>query len=181
MVLRHWTGLPLPRLLPLRGAHAPALVVPSCLLSIQAPSLRQGVGDTCLATGLLFVPRQAILLPDRFPTPRPRAPSLLWRRRAAPSPHLLLGNVVTDVCNHASQAEGMLVQRVFRSMRVSSTVLRRLAQASSSSIPYQLRYPKECCAFPEEMPWQRGFRCMRVSPTVRLAQAKSSSSPQYRL
>lgn len=37
---------------------------------------------------LLFVPRQAILLPVRFRTPRPRAPSLLRGRRPAPSPHL---------------------------------------------------------------------------------------------
>ena len=71
----------------------------------------QGAAYTCLATSLLFLPGQALLLPDRFPTTRPTAPSLLWGRHAAPAPDLLLGSVVTVVSlslrpfqmwNHAS-------------------------------------------------------------------------------
>ena len=50
---------------------------------------------------------------------------------------------VISMCNHVSlHAEGMLGQREFRSMRVSSTVLRRLAQARSSSVS------KPNCDFP---------------------------------
>ena len=40
------------------------------------------------------MPRQAILLPQRFPNPRPTGPSLPRGRRAAPSPHLILGSAV---------------------------------------------------------------------------------------
>ena len=80
----------------------------------------QKAGDSCLSTGLLFVPRQALLLPERFPAPRLKAPSLLLGRRAALNHSWLL-----------SQSEGMLGQRVFRSMRASSTELQRQAAAAS--------------------------------------------------
>ena len=41
---RHKTGLPSAQTLPPSGARAPALVVPSCLLSSQVSSLRTGSG-----------------------------------------------------------------------------------------------------------------------------------------
>ena len=79
-----------------------------------------------------------------------------------------------------SQAEGMLGQRVFRSMRVSSTELRRLAQASSSSsIPYPTLISQGTLCFPGGMPRQRGFRCMRVSPTARLGSCKLQQPAEY--
>ena len=171
----------LPRLLPQIGARAPALVVPSCLLKEQPGFLlyAQGAGDTCLATGLLFLPRQAILLPERFPNPSPTAPSLPRRRCAAPSPHLLRGSAVNRrVRPCLSQAEGMLGQRVFRSMRVFSTMPRRLAQASSSIIP------KPNCDFPTNAVLSQGsctskevFAVCGCLPRRDWAQVSSSSLP----
>ena len=45
----------LPRLLPQRGARTPSLSSPHVDLADRLPSLRTGSGDTCLATGLMFV------------------------------------------------------------------------------------------------------------------------------
>ena len=81
----------------LRVEHAPCPTHPLCLLSSQASvSLhRERVHMYCHR--LLFLPGQAHLLPYCLPTTRPMAPSLLLGRRAAPSPDVLHGSVVTDV------------------------------------------------------------------------------------
>ena len=140
----------LPRHLPQRGAHTTALVFPSCQLGRCFHLSAEGVGDTCLATGLLFVPRQAILLPERFPTPRPTAPSLLRGRRTVPSPHMHLGSAMTDVCNHASLS-GRRDARA-KSISLHAGIFHRAAGTSSGMQQQhpqtQLRFPDKCCHFP---------------------------------
>ena len=107
--------------------------------------------------------QQAILLPERFPTPRPTAPSLPRGQRAASSPHLLLGSAVTDVCNTASLS-GRGNARA-KSISLHAGIFHRAAEASSGKpqqhLQTQLSFPKICSALPGELPRQRGFRCVR--------------------
>ena len=110
------------------------------------------------------MPWQAILCPECFPTPRPRAPSLLRGRRAAPSPHLI-----------PSQAEGMLGQRVFRSMRVSSPDLQRLGQASSSSPKPNSDFPRNVVHSQGRCPGKEAFTvCGFRPPQTGLRQASAA-------
>ena len=77
-----------------------------------------------------------------------------------------------------SQAEGILGQRVFRSMRVSSTEKRRLAQASSSSIPKPYSdFPWKSVLSQGRCPGNEAFAVCGFLPPRDWAQA-SSSSPQ---
>ena len=87
----------LPRLLPQIGARSPAQSSPHVSLAARLRLSAQGVGDTCLATGPLFLSGPALQLRDRFPTTRPMAPSLLLGQLAALSPDRLLGSPVTDM------------------------------------------------------------------------------------
>ena len=111
------------------------------------------------------MPRQAILLTERFPTPEPTAPSLLWRAVLS-IPHTWL----------LSQAEGMLGQRVFRSMRVSSTELRRLAKASSSSIRQpNSDFPRNAVLSQGRCPGKEAFAVCGFLLPPGWSQARSSS------
>ena len=72
----------------------------------------------------------------------------------------------------------MLGQRVFRSMRVSCTVLRRLAQASSSSIPKpNSDFPRNVVLSQGRCQGKEAFDVCGFLPPRDWAQA-SSSSPQ---
>ena len=114
----------LPRLIPQSGARDSALVVPSCLLSSQATISPHRERVTlvlppacCSCHGSLSC----------FPSvSRPQGQRLVFFSGGGVLhlPHTWL----------LSQAEGMLGQRVFRCIRVTSTELGRLAQGSSSSI-----------------------------------------------
>ena len=82
----------------LRLAHAPLPNRP--LMSPEQPGFflsAQGAGDICLTSGPLFLPGPALQLRDRFPTTRPRAPSLLLGQRASLSQDRLLWSPVTDM------------------------------------------------------------------------------------
>ena len=72
----------------------------------------------------------------------------------------------------------MLWQRVFRSMRVSSTVLQRLAQASSSIIPKpNSDFPTNAVLSQGRCPGKESFAVCGLLPPRAWAQA-GSSSPQ---
>ena len=116
-----------------------------------------------------------------FSTSRPMAPSLPRGRHAAPSPHLLLGSAVTDVCSHASlSGRG---DAWAKSISLHAGILLCAAETCSGKQQQhpqtQLRFPKECCAFAGEMPRQRGFRCMRVSTTARLGSGKQQQPAEH--
>ena len=77
-----------------------------------------------------------------------------------------------------SQAEGMLGQRVFRYMRVSSTVLRGIAQASSSSIPKpNSDFPTNAVLSQGRCPGKEAFAVCGFLPPRDWARA-STGSPQ---
>ena len=79
-----------------------------------------------------------------------------------------------------SQPQGILGQRVFRSMRVSSTVLRRLAQASSSSIPKpNSHFPTNAVLSQGRCPGKEAFAVCGFLPQRDWAQASNSSAEHF--
>ena len=123
----------------------------SLICRVDEPWLKSVIidcGDTFLATRPLFLPWQALLAHDRFPT-RPMARSLLPGRRCcafprhAPGEHSdrwvpFLKAVSTGATTLLSQAEGMTGLRGFRSIRVSPTMLRRLCSDKRHQHPTEL-------------------------------------------
>ena len=87
---------------------------------------------------------------------------------AAPSPHL-------------ASLSGRGDARA-KSISLHAGILHRASETSSGKQQQhpqtQLSFPKECCAFPGEMPRQRGFHCMRVSPTAISPTGRLSSGKQ---
>ena len=76
----------------------------------------------------------------------------------------------------------MLGQREFRSMRISSTVLRRLAQPRRSSIPKPISdFPMNAVLSQSRCPGKEPFAVCGFLPLRDWPQATSSISPQYRL
>ena len=134
----------LPRLLSQSGAGVPDLMVPSCLLRIQ-PSIsphRERVTRVLPPACCSYHGRLSCFPSDS----RPQGQRLLLFPGGGVlrlNPHLTLGSAVTDVCNHASlSGRGDARAKSISLHAVSSTILRRLAQSSSSSSP------KANCDFP---------------------------------
>ena len=63
-------------------------------------------------------------------------------------------------------------------MRVSSTMLRSVAQAFSCNITeHPILISQRMLCFPRGDARQRGFRCMRVSPNAKLGSEKQQQQP----